>query len=129
MPKRKPAFKAHWDRPPLSIDFDGVIHKYSRGWVSPEIYDPPMEGAHESLRRLLKTHALHILTARDKHAVIAWCRKQFPDLRFKIIPDGTQYWQVEGVIGITNTKLAAIAYVDDRGLRFTNWRDIINYFQ
>jgi hypothetical protein len=22
----------------------------------------------------------------------------------------------------------AIAYIDDRGLRFTNWRDMLNYF-
>lgn len=125
----KAAFKAHWTRPPLSIDFDGVIHRYSRGWVTPEIYDPPMEGAHESLRRLLNTHSLHILTARDANTVIAWCREQFPDLTFELIPPGTQYWEVENVIGVTNVKLPAIMYIDDRAVRFTNWRDIINYCQ
>lgn len=122
-------FKAHWDRPPLSVDFDGVIHKYRKGWITPEIYDPPMEGAHWALTKLLKTHAVHILTARCAQDVLAWCLVQFPDLKFEIIPDSETYWQVEGIIGITNKKRAAIAYIDDRGIRFTNWRDIINYFQ
>ncbi len=122
------AFKAHWDRKPLSIDFDGVIHQYSKGWCSPEIYDPPMPGAHEALRKLLRDYAVHILTARDSREVIKWCRKQFPDLRFKLIPKGTRYWQVEGVIGVTNVKTPAIAYIDDRGLRFTNWVDMLNHF-
>lgn len=125
---KKLAFKAHWDRKPLSIDFDGVIHSYSRGWVSPDIYDPPMPGAHEALKKLLRDYALHILTARDKHSVIKWCRKQFPDLKFKLVPKGAQYWQVKDVIGVTNTKIPAIAYIDDRGVRFDNWKNILNYF-
>lgn len=122
-------FKAHWDRTPLSIDFDGVIHRYSKGWITPEIYDPPMEGAHDALRRLLKTHAVFILTARPADDVLAWCRTQFPDLVFQIIPDSETFWQAEGVIGITNRKRAAVAYIDDRGIRFTNWQDMLRYFQ
>ena len=124
----KIAFKPHWDRKPISIDFDGVLHAFSRGYCQPDIYDPPMPGAHESLRRLLKEYAVHILTARDKHEVIKWCRKQFPDLKFQIIPKTAQDWQIKDIIGVTNTKLAAIAYVDDRGIRFSNWADICKYF-
>lgn len=29
----------------ISIDFDGVIHQYSKGWQNGEIYDPPIRGA------------------------------------------------------------------------------------
>jgi hypothetical protein len=29
----------------VSVDFDGVIHKYSEGWKTGEIYDEPVEGA------------------------------------------------------------------------------------
>jgi len=122
------AFKAHWARKPLSIDFDGVIHEYSRGWVTPEIYDPPMPGTHDALKRLLHDYAVHILTARDSREVIKWCRKQFPDIRFKLIPASAKYWEVKDVIGVTNIKLPAIAYVDDRGIRFTSWKDILNHF-
>lgn len=124
----KLAFKPHWDRKPLSIDFDGVIHRFGRGYCQPDIYDEPMPGAHETLKRLLAEYALHILSARDAREVIKWCRVKFPDIKFTLIPRTAQDWQVKGVIGVTNTKLPAIAYIDDRGVRFTNWSDIGKYF-
>ena len=34
----------------------------------------------------------------------------------------------KNVVGITNKKFAAVAYIDDRALRFTNWRDMRQYF-
>jgi hypothetical protein len=33
----------------VSFDFDGVIHQYSKGWYTKDIYDPPMAGAYEAL--------------------------------------------------------------------------------
>lgn len=123
------AFKATWKLPPLSLDFDGVIHQYSQGWVSSAIYDPPMPGAHDALRRLMRTHAVFILTARKADDVIVWCKEKFPDLVFEVIPDELEYWEKAGVIGVTNKKRAAIAYVDDRAVRFVSWRDTLNYFQ
>lgn len=34
------------------VDFDGVIHRYSKGWVDGSIYDPPMAGAMGFLKTL-----------------------------------------------------------------------------
>lgn len=126
-PARIP-FRAHWKRRPISIDFDGPLHKFSQGWVRPDIYDGPVEGAHETLRKLLREYAVHILSARDAREVVKWCRAQFPDLKFRLIPASAKDWQVKGVIGVTNVKLPATAYIDDRGIRFTTWLDVAKYF-
>lgn len=125
---KRQAFKPHWDRKPISIDFDGVIHAFSRGYVCCDIYDPPMPGAHEALKTLLRDYAVHILSARDAREVVKWCRKHFPDIQFALIPKSAHDWQTKDVVGVTNTKLPAIAYIDDRGVRFTNWTDIVKLF-
>ena len=36
----------------ISIDFDRVIHKYSEGWKDGTIYDEPVDGAIEAIKRL-----------------------------------------------------------------------------
>lgn len=125
---RRKAYKPYWDRKPISIDFDGVLHAFSRGYCCNEIYDPPMPGAHEAIKALLRDYAVHILSARDAREVVKWCRKHFPDIRFALIPKSAPNWQKEGVVGVTNTKLPSICYIDDRGIRFTNWRDTLKYF-
>lgn len=112
----------------IAIDFDGVVHQYSRGWHTKDIYDPPMEGAEDALRTLSNAFGVFILTARPAKDVIMWCRVQF-SLRFQLIGPRISYWDRIGVIGVTNRKLPALAYVDDRALRFTTWRDAVNYFR
>lgn len=40
----------------IAVDFDGVIHKYSKGWQNGSIYDEPVEGAKEALLELLEDY-------------------------------------------------------------------------
>lgn len=113
----------------IAIDFDGVIHAYSRGWFTKDIYDPPVLGAYQAIKTLSAAYGVFIFSARSSREILPWCRTQFPDLRFQIIGPKVTYWNRKRVIGITNRKLPALAYVDDRGVRFTNWADIVNYFR
>lgn len=113
----------------IALDFDGVIHSYSLGWHTKDIYDPPMPGAHRAMKLLSEAYGVFILTARPAEEVIAWCRTEFADMKFELIPDHVRYWDTRGVIGVTNRKLPALAYVDDRAVRFTNWIDILNHFR
>ncbi|MAF81175.1 hypothetical protein CL628_04145 [bacterium] len=104
----------------FAIDFDGVIHAYSRGWqASGDIYDKPIPGAREAMANLVSQgFQVAILTARlnpkfddapeQKKKIITW-------LAENEFAEGVHYHEV------TNNKPSAIAYIDDRAVRFTNW--------
>ena len=102
----------------IAVDFDGVIHQYSRGWQDGTIYDPPMSGALEGLRTLMERDSVFVFTSREPEQVAAWlskrgfiCRTEHDD----------PFWNVRGQLLVTNRKLAAVAYLDDRAVRFTDW--------
>lgn len=97
----------------IASDFDGVLHKYSMGWSDGTIYDVPVEGAREKIIMLLDAgfEVVVFTTRKDKKAIGKWLEHwDFPPLP------------------ITNEKIPALAYIDDRALRFTNWEDTVKYF-
>ncbi len=94
----------------IAVDFDGVIHKYSEGYHDGSIYDELMEGAKEALFRLGQRYKVVVFSVRDPQQIMEWLDKQ------NIVVDE-----------VTNVKPKAIVYIDDRGLRFTNWKDMLNY--
>jgi 5'(3')-deoxyribonucleotidase len=106
----------------IAIDFDGVIHRYSRGWHDGSCYDNAVKGAIKAIIKLIN---------KDYHIVIFSTRA---DSEERII--GMKSWfaskglheEYLSIIEITNKKPNAIAYIDDRGIRFTNWTDMLNYF-
>ena len=106
----------------LAIDFDGVIHKSSKSFHDGTIYDDPVDGVEEALKRLSKDYTLIIYTCKanpdrplinDKtgtELIWEWLRKYGLD---KYIED------------ITYTKPNAKYYIDDKAVRFTNWNQVI----
>lgn len=102
----------------LGIDFDGVIHAYSLGWQDGTIYDPPVPGALEGLRQLMENEAVFVFTARDVGAVSSWLLERGFSIRNGY--DGP-FWTDRGVLLVTNLKLPARAYLDDRAVRFVSW--------
>lgn len=107
----------------IAIDFDGVIHRYSKGWLKdgPSIYDPPVDGAFQAIEKLRnKGYEIVIFTARPESQhieILEWCVEQ-----------AETYGLVFDDIAVTNIKPRAAVYIDDRAIRFTNWKDILNYF-
>ncbi len=102
----------------LAIDFDGVLHEYK------SFHDPlgkPMPGAVDAWYRLYSHgYNLVVFTCReDLSAIREWMHKHF-DFEKNI----GHFYEPE----ITNIKPIAIAYIDDRAIRFTNWDDIRKYF-
>ena len=109
----------------IAIDFDGVIHKNSNGFSDGTIYDIPIEGTKEALECLSKIFSrIIIFTCKamperplinDKtgiELIWEWLRKHGLD---KYIYD------------ITIEKPIAALYIDDKGFRFNNWNDTINF--
>jgi hypothetical protein len=107
----------------IAVDFDGVIHRYSKGWHDGTIYDPPVPGAIESLGLLMERFSVYIHTCRDPIQVARYLE----DLSIPtLVPrehGGTsiKFWNKRGIILVTRTKLPAIAYIDDRAIRFESW--------
>lgn len=106
--------------PTVAVDFDGVIHAYSKGWQDGTIYDPPLPGALDGLRSLMERYAVFIHTTREPMQVARWLHEH----GFDCTPDpgGLEFWnEVGGPLLITQRKLPAIAYIDDRAIRFESW--------
>ncbi|MFJ8727693.1 hypothetical protein [Streptomyces sp. NPDC093269] len=112
----------------VAVDFDGVIHAYSQGWRDGTIYDPPLPGALDSLRSLMQDHAVFIHTTRHAAAVAGW----FADRGFDTVLDvdgpshpKREFWNEQGALLVTDRKLPAIAYIDDRAIRFRSWKQAL----
>jgi adenylyl-sulfate kinase len=92
----------------LAIDFDGVIHRYSKGFKGVDnIYDLPMEGTYEALTELKnRGYILKILSSRPKEFILKWLKENDLD---------------EFITEVSNHKFPASLYIDDRGFNFKNW--------
>lgn len=106
----------------IAIDFDGCVHEYSKGWQDGTIYDPPIPGAFESLRTLMQDHAVFIHTSRDPAQVATWITARSGIPAVIEHPDRLhRFWNKRDRLLVTDRKLPALAYIDDRGIRFTDW--------
>ncbi len=120
----------------IAIDFDGVIHAYSKGWQDGKCYDGPIPGAFEAIRKLMETHTVFIFSTRKPSQIKEWLLQHIMDNEFgdgpdpsdwswpkygftcKVIPFWVKFWNKKNVLGITKRKLPAMCYIDDRALSF-----------
>jgi hypothetical protein len=106
----------------IGVDFDKVIHTYEHGWRDGTIYGELVPGADAALHDLMTRFAVFIFTSRDTYDVEDWLADR-TDLTLVIdnaaLPMG--FWNRQDAILITNRKYPAVAYVDDRAIRFTDW--------
>lgn len=106
----------------VAVDFDGVIHNAHSGWRNGMIYGGPIPGSLESLRELMLDHPVFIMTARPDLAPVAkWLEERGFDTVHR---ETKERWHTRGILLVTNRKLPAIAYIDDKGVRFTDWKGV-----
>ncbi len=110
----------------IAIDFDGVIHKNSRGFYDGTVYDEPIEGSLEALRYLSKIYTIVIFSC-----------KALPDRPIVNGMNGIEHikeWLkshkvLECVKEVTYYKPRASIYIDDKGYRFENWKDSLDFIR
>ena len=102
----------------IGVDFDGVIHKCSKGYFDGTIYDEPIEGAKDALEKL-----------SEKYVVIVYTCKAKPDRGLVNGKTGTELvWEwlekndmAKFVSKVTSEKPRAGFYIDDKAIRFESW--------
>lgn len=92
----------------IAIDFDGVIHKYSKGFQGLDnAYDIPSDGCSEALKKLKEDgYILKIFSSRPKEIIEKWLIENKMDHFFD---------------DVSNQKFPATIYIDDRGYHFRSW--------
>ena len=110
------------DNNTIAIDFDGVIHKNSKGFHDGTIYDEPIEGVKKGLEYLSKSYKLVIYTCKAN-----------PDRPLingktgtKLIYDWLCKYKLDSYIyNIVYEKPNAKYYIDDKAIRFLNWEMVM----
>ena len=106
----------------IAIDFDGVIHRYSKGWNGGDIYDPPVEGTRQALEQLKhEGHTLYIFSTRNNKLF----HKKGIDQK-----EAMETWMKQHAIPYdkiwTYGKPMADLFIDDRALQFRGkWKETI----
>jgi len=113
------------ERQRIMIDFDGVIHKYN-GWNDGKLNDEAIDGAKEAIDQLRQNFEIVIFTTRASTS-------DNGSERTDMLLDELKQWLEDRSIYydmITSEKLGAIAYIDDRAIRFNgNWEETLNFIK
>jgi histidinol phosphatase-like enzyme len=112
----------HEEKNTIAIDFDGVIHKNSKGFYDGTIYDELIDGSYESLESLSKKYKIIIYTCKANpnrplvngktgvELVDGWLEK-----------NGMNKFVDKVVWGKPNAKF----YIDDKAVKFTTWNKVM----
>ena len=105
----------------IAIDFDGVIHKYSKGFQGLDnTYDPPMEGVELALKKLKNDgYRLIIVSSRPVKPIKQWLKKYNLETYFD---------------DVSNIKHPAKYYIDDHAVRFPKneqnaWASVLTFIE
>lgn len=110
----------------IAIDFDGVIHDFSKGYHDGTCYGAPLPGSIESIKNLSKKYNIIIFTAKAKPSRPLVDGKTGTELVWKWLREH----RLEGYVSeVTSEKPRAFLYIDDKGYRFENWQDTMKFLE
>ena len=106
----------------IALDFDGVIHNDTKGFHDGTIYGTPIEGTKDALIELSKSYKLVIYSCKSNPNRPLINNKTGTEL----IWEWLEQWDMKQYISdVVINKPNALLYIDDRGLKFESWNQIM----
>lgn len=104
----------------IAVDFDGVLHGYSKGWQNGEIYDEPKAGAAKGMRAL-KQLGFHLViySTRNRDRIVDG--KEQKGMAQQVREYLDQHEIPYDQIWTKPEKPLCIAFIDDNAIHFENW--------
>ena len=101
------------------MDFDGVVHKNSKGFFDGTVYDDPVDGIENLLIDLSKKYSLILFSAKARKDRMLIEGKTGIELIWEWLE---KYDMKQFVKEVTAEKPRAVFYIDDKAVRFEgNW--------
>ena len=110
------------DKNVIAVDFDGVIHKSSKGFYDGTIYDEPVEGTKKGLEYLSKSYKLVVYTCKANPDRPLINGKTGTELIWEWME---KYDLSKYVSDVVYGKPNAKYYIDDKAICFIDWNQIL----
>lgn len=108
-PSQKSLPRKQTERPTLCVDFDGVIHDYDPAkWPKMGL---PKPGCNQALQELVDRG----------YRIVVWTSRASKKENIDHVRDWLDYYDIP-YHDISGVKINAVAYIDDRGIRFETWQ-------
>ena len=106
----------------IAIDFDGVIHKNSKGFHDGTVYDEPIKNAKKGLEYLSKSYKLVIYSCKANPNRPLINGKTGVELMWEWLD---KYNLKNYIDDISYEKPNAKYYIDDKAILFLNWEMVM----
>ena len=106
----------------IAIDFDGVIHKNSKGFHDGTIYDEPIKDVKKGLEYLSKSYKLVIYSCKANPNRPLINGKTGVELMWDWLD---KHSLKDCIDDISYEKPNAKYYIDDKAIRFLNWEMVM----
>ena len=110
------------DKNTIAIDFDGVIHKNSKGFHDGTIYDEPIEDVKKGLEYLSKSYKLIVYSCKANPNRPFINGKTGVELMYDWLVENDLWQYIDKIV---HDKLNAKYYIDDKAIRFIDWNQTI----
>ena len=110
------------DKNTIAIDFDGVIHKNSKGFHDGTVYDEPIEDVKKGLEYLSKSYKLVIYSCKANPNRPLINGKTGVELMWDWLD---KHSLKDYIDDISYEKPNAKYYIDDKAIKFINWKMIM----